>query len=206
MIPELINALKERLQAQEFIEQCYGLGVLYTGNSQKTPVVFESDEPLQVNFDNYTSLAFWLLNGPVTQAQRDSDVSCGAWVQKKVSLRLIYFSTNNRKQICVPVDEDSLANIISVLVFQEDKELRDAFQLAGVSLQATSQEFRREIVWTYLYGNLPFKMQEHEQLFALDFELMFEGSPICWTVPCSPVLVEGPDDMIEDEDDQNIFL
>ena len=207
MIPELINTFKERLQNQEFIEQCYGLGMLYTANTQKLPVVFERDEPLQVNFDNYRSVSFWLLNGPVNQTQRDADTSCGAWIQKKVPLRLIFFSAINEKKVCLPIDEDAPANIISVLVFQDDKQLRESFELAGITLQVTSQEFRREVVWSFLYGNLPFKMREHEQLFSIDFDLTFEGDPVCWTVPCSPILLRDPEsDGILDENDQNIFL
>ena len=208
MIPEIINVLKDRLINQQFIAQCYGLGTLYTVNSQKQPVVFDADEPLLVNFDNYTSLTFWLLNGPVTQIQADSDVSCGAWVQKRAPLKLIYFSTGNRKKICLPIDEDALANIISVLVFQDDKELRDSFQLAGISLSATSQEFRREILWNYLFGSLPFKMEEHQQLFSIDFDLVFEGNPACWATPCAAVLLDTtqpPQDFVT-EDDENLFM
>lgn len=207
MIPELIQTFKERLDAQAFIEQNYALGLSYTVNAQKTPVVFEGDEPLQVNFDNYRSVSFWLLNGPVNQTQRDSDVSCGAWVQKKVPLRLIYYSGSNGKKICVPVNEDALGNIISVLAFQDDKELRSNYWLSSISLQATSQEFRREVVWNYLYGNLPFKMREHEQLFSVDFDLVFEGDPLCWTIPCAPVILQETDPLqaLLTEGKQNLF-
>ncbi len=208
MIAEIINTLRDRIADQQFIEQCYGLGMLYNGSSHKQPVVFDKDEPLHINFDNYNSLTFWLLNGPITQIQADSDVSCGAWVQKRVPLKLIYFSAANNKKNCVPIDEDALANIIAVLVFQDDRALREAFQLSGVSLYAVSQEFRREIVWTYLLGNLPFKMQEHQQLYAIDFELTFEGNPACWATPCAAVLLETthPPQTFVTEDDENLFM
>ncbi len=185
MIPEIVIALTERITEAAIIQKAYGLGILSKTNNIQEPLVFEGDEPLHVDFDKYESVSFFLLNGPVTQVQRDNDISCGAWVAKRVPLRLIFFSTDNAKKSCIAINEDASANLIQTLVFQQDKALCSQFGVASISLAVTAQELRPDLVWEQVFGNKQVMLTDDQQLLSIDFDLLFEGNPACWNVPCA---------------------
>ncbi|HWB63524.1 MAG TPA: hypothetical protein VG603_08460 [Chitinophagales bacterium] len=204
MIPELINALAERLNHAGFIQQTYGLALLYKTNQSQEPVVFENGEPLHVDFDNYKSLAFFVLNGPITQTQRDSDISCGVFIAKRVPLRLFFYAAESTKQNCLPVDEDALADIIATLVFQQDKDLCAQFGLAAISMAAIAMELRPDAAWAQVFGNKPLALTGTQQLLSADFDLLFEGDPACWIVPCGANLNTEDLNTITNENNQNL--
>ncbi|MDB5283615.1 MAG: hypothetical protein JWO06_2690 [Bacteroidota bacterium] len=192
MLIKITNILSDRISG--LVEKAYGLGFIYQVNSNKEPIVFNNGEPLHIDLDQYKSLCFFLLNGPVTQSQRDSDVSCGVLITKKIPLRLIYFSSAEDNSICLPVDDGDVTNISGALVFQDDKALREQFKLSAISLTNIQQEYRSEIVWPQIYGAANFNLKEDQQLFALDFDLNLEGDPTCWIQgPC------GEDKILDDE-------
>ena len=197
MLPEIIKVLSDRITRSGVVEKVFGLGTVYRLKDSTEPVVFENGQPVHIDFDQHKTLCFFLLNGPVSQAQRDNDVSYGVFITKKVPLRLIYFSAGRDERICLPLHERDVQNIISLLAFQDDKELRDEFKLSSVSFQVTSQEFRSEIVWAQIFGKLNYNLNETQQLFSIDFDLNFEGDPSCWLIqPCAT------DKILDDENRQ----
>ena len=177
MIPEIVNALTARIAEASIVQKAYSLGLLSKTNNVQEPIVFEGDEPLHVDLDQYQSTCFFLLNGPVTQTQRDNDISCGSWIAKRVPLRLVFFSVDNSKRNCIAINEDASANLIQTLVFQQDKTLCEDFAVASISLSATAQELRPDIAWTQVYSNSPVTLTDNQQLLTIDFDLLFEGNP-----------------------------
>lgn len=180
MIPELIEALAARITNSNLVERSLGLISINTVNGNKEPVAWQEQEPQHINLDDYQSLTFFLLNGPVAQTQQDNDVSCGVLITKKVPIRLVYFASFNAAGTCMFIDERALQNLVSTLVFQDDKALRNSFSLSSINVSATAQELRRDAVWQQVFGNTNSLLKENQQLLSADFDLMFEGNPACW--------------------------
>lgn len=184
MLTTISQYLKQRIEALNYIQQVYGIGQILQVNGEQIPSVNVNGEQVHVNFDNHSSLVFFLKNGNVGHSAEEHQFLANAdLITKTYPLRLILYSQALENTDCNSLSQSLADNIISALN-GEQAAFKESVSVDRCRIDFGNTDLDKYSVWESLYS-IDSVLKDTDVLIAIEFTVTITGLESCFIdSPC----------------------